>query len=149
MVRSQNCQVNGWKWWNNHFFMYRFGIIQLKQPIAKTFTLPETNIANAREKRHFAPKENESSEPTINLQGKNVSFGEGICVYVLYIYMYIPSPKLTVRPWKWMVGIRFLWGSAYFQGCWLLVSGSVYTWTFQFGCQMVPLQGVNSPSLRV
>ena len=62
--------------------MYRFGIIQLKQPITKTFTLPETNIANAPENRHFAPKENESSEPTMNLQGKNVSFGEGICVYV-------------------------------------------------------------------
>ena len=25
----------------------------------------------------------------------------------------------------------------------------IYTWTFQFRCQMVPLQGVNSPSLRV
>ena len=25
----------------------------------------------------------------------------------------------------------------------------LYTWTFHFGCQMVPLQGVNKPSLRV
>jgi len=24
-----------------------------------------------------------------------------------------------------------------------------YTWTFQFGCQTVPLQGVNSPPLRI
>ena len=39
----------------------------------------------------------------------------------------IPSPKLTVRTWKWMVGILVsFWGPAYFQAycsCELLVSG--------------------------
>ena len=40
---------------------------------------------------------------------------------------WLPSLKLTARPWKWMVGIRFVsfWDPAYFQGLLLLVSGSV------------------------
>ncbi len=31
---------------------------------------------------------------------------------------------------------------------WIYIIYILMTWTFQFGCQMVPLQGVNSPSPR-
>ena len=42
----------------------------------------------------------------------------------------LPSPKLTVCTWKWMVGrLLSFWGPAYFQGRLLFVSGSVKnTW---------------------
>ena len=47
-------------------------------------------------------------------------------------FSYVPSLKLTVRTWKWMVGILVSFSDGQFSGA-MLVSGSVTSTVFFFG----------------
>ena len=61
----------------------------------------------------------------VSIGGENAPPQGTLCLYFFAMNM-LPSLKLTVRTWKWMVGMRsFPFGMAHFQVRLLLVSGRV------------------------
>ena len=63
------------------------------------------------------------------------------CFDILTFFLHLPSLKPTVRPWKWMVGIRsFPIGEAYFQGQTVSFREGRSSWKVVQCVQFPPLQ---------